>query len=182
MELTLNLNSRLQPKHRFDLEDVIQDFLVKRGLGEVTGGGTLQDSETGEIESCDICIHLTGDKQHGLHQLVRLVNAIGIPKGSTLLCEKPDVKIEVGTLEGLALYCNGTDLPDEVYRDCDINYVIEQMEQAMEGIGSMYSYWQSNEWTALYFYGKSFDEMARKTEPFVSSYPLCQKSRIVRIA
>ena len=33
--------------------------------------------------------------------------------------------IEVGTLEGLAYYSNGVDLPAEVYQNCDINYVKE---------------------------------------------------------
>lgn len=72
------------------------------------------------------------------------------------------MKIEVGTLEGLAFYVNGTDLPDEIYESCDINHVIEQMESAMNGIGRFYSYWEGNEWTALYFYGGSFVEMKSK--------------------
>ena len=94
----------------------------------------------------------------------------------------PEIKIEVGTLEGLAFYVNGTDLPDEIYESCDINHVIEQMESAMNGIGRFYSYWEGNEWTALYFYGVSFVEMKQKIEPFIASYPLCQKSRIEQIA
>ena len=57
MDLTLNLNSRLQPMHRHDLEDALQEILEKGKLGEVTGGGTLQ-RQTGEIVSCDIEIHL----------------------------------------------------------------------------------------------------------------------------
>ena len=59
MDLTLNLNSRLQPMHRHDLEDALQEILEKGKLGEVTGGGTLQ-RQTGEIVSCDIEIHLNG--------------------------------------------------------------------------------------------------------------------------
>ena len=54
MELTLNLNSRLQPMHRHDLEDALQGILEKLNLGEVMGGGTLLNPETGEIVSCDI--------------------------------------------------------------------------------------------------------------------------------
>ena len=41
MELTLNLNSRLQPMHRHDLEDALQGILEKVNLGEVMGGKTL---------------------------------------------------------------------------------------------------------------------------------------------
>ncbi len=50
-----------------------------------------------------------------------------------------------------AYYSNGVDLPAEIYQTCDINYVIERMEQAIEGIGRMYSYWEGNTYTALYF-------------------------------
>lgn len=99
MELTLNLNSRLQPMHRHDLEDALQEILEKINLGEVMGGGTLQNPQTGEIESCDIEIHLNDDKQDSINRLVELVNKIGIPKGSALLCMVPEFKIEVGTLE-----------------------------------------------------------------------------------
>lgn len=182
MELTLNLNSRLQPMHRHDLEDIFQEILEKEKLGEVTGGGTSQNPQTGEIESCDIDIHLNDDKQDNINRLAELVNKIGIPKGSALLCMEPKIKIEVGTLEGLAYYGNGTELPDAVYESCDINHVIEQMESAMENIGRFYSYWEGNEWTALYFYGTSFVEMKQKIEPFIASYPLCQKCRIEQIA
>ena len=182
MELTLNLNSRLQPMHRHDLEDALQEILEKINLGEVMGGGTLQNPQTGEIESCDIEIHLNDDKQDSINRLVELVNKIGIPKGSALLCMVPEFKIEVGTLEGLAYYGNGTELPDEVYESCDINHVIEQMTSAMENIGSFYSYWVWNVLTAMYFYGTSFVEMKQKIEPFIASYPLCQKCRIEQIA
>ncbi|WP_289858189.1 hypothetical protein [uncultured Muribaculum sp.] len=182
MELTLNLNSRLQPTHRHHLEDALQEILEKEKLGEVTGGGTLQNPETGEIMSCDIEITLYGNSRENLDRLVEIVNNTGLPKGSALICTEPEIRIEVGTLEGLAYYGNGTELPDEVYQTCDINYVIEQMIEAMEGIGTLYSFMERNEWTALYFYGTSFAEMKQKIEPFIASYPLCQKCRIEQIA
>ena len=134
----------------------------------------------GEIAYCDIEIHLTDDKPETVAWLADLLNHIGIPKGSVLQGVEPEVK--VGTLEGLAYYSNGVDLPEEVYKNCDINYVIEQMEKAMEGIGSMYSYWEGKTYTALYFYGSSFEEMRKRIEPFLGTYPLCQKCRIERIA
>lgn len=182
MDLILNLNSRLQPMHRHDLEDALQEILEKEDLGEVTGGGTLQNPQTGEVVSCDIEINLNEDAQECINRLVKIINGIGIPKGSALLCMAPEIKIEVGTLEGLAYYGNGTELSDEVYESCDINHVIQQLESALEGIGGFYSYWEGNEWTALYFYGISFEEMKQRIEPFIMSYPLCQKCRIERIA
>lgn len=179
MELTLKLNARLQPKHRFELEDALQEILEKEQMGEVTGGGTAQNPD-GEIAYCDIDIHLVDDNLDCVKWLAELLNKMGIPKGSVLQGVEPEM--EIGTLEGLAYYSNGVDLSDEVYKTCDINYVIEQMEQAMEGIGSMYSYWEGPIYTVLYFYGSSFAEMKKKIEPFIASYPLCQKSRIEQIA
>lgn len=182
MFLILSLNERLQPIHRFEFEDALQEILDK-GIadisGEVCGGGTVQEPD-GEITSCEIEIELEDDTPEAVETFVRLVNSMGISKGSALLIEEQE--IPVGTLEGLGIYLNGTDLPAEVYQSCDVNYVIEQLEQAMNTVGSMYSYWESNTYTALYFYGSSFDEMKEKIIPFISSYPLCQKCQIEQIA
>lgn len=179
MNLILKLNARFQPKHRFELEDALQEILQKKHIGEITGGGTAQKPD-GEITYCDIEIHLTNDSEDSIKWLVNLLNRIGIPKGSVL--QGPESEIQVGTLEGLAYYLNGVELPKEIYKTCDINYVIAQMEQAMAGIGSMYSYWEGSTYTALYFYGRSFLEMKKSIEPFIATYPLCQKSRIEQIA
>lgn len=181
MELTLHLNARFQPIHRFELEDAIQEIMERNNMGEVTGGGTLQKPD-GEIESCDIEIHMNSDSLDGVEDLSGIIKAMGVPKGSFLSSSEPEVNIEVGTLEGLAIYCNGTDLPDEVYKECDINYAIQKMEEAIEGIGRMYSYWEGANDTALYFYGTSYEEMKQRIEPFCNEYPLCQKSRIEKIA
>ncbi len=179
MNLTLKLNARFQPKHRFELEDALQEILEKEHMGEVIGGGTAQNPD-GEIAYCEIEIHLANDEMTSVKWLTELLNRIGIPKGSIL--QGLEQEIEVGTLEGLAYYSNGVDLSDEVYQTCDINHVIEQMELAMEGIGRMYSYWEGAKYTALYFYGSSFLEMKQNIEPFIATYPLCQKSRIEQIA
>lgn len=178
MQLILHLNARFQPKHRFELEDALQEILEQNKTGEITGGGTSL-KENGEIGSCDIEINYA-DSGKGLEWLVNLLNAIGIPKGSVLQGIEPP--INVGTLEGLALYLNVTDLAEEIYRSCDVNYAIEQLEQAIGSIGHMYSYRELNEFTALYFYGTSFSEMKEKMLPFISDYPLCQKCRIEQIA
>ncbi|MCM1099872.1 MAG: hypothetical protein NC079_05340 [Clostridium sp.] len=178
MQLILHLNARFQPKHRFELEDALQEIFQKENAGEITGGGTSL-KENGEIESCDIEIDFE-DSGKDLEWLVDLLNAIGIPKGSVLRGIEPP--INVGTLEGLAIYMDGTGLAEEIYQSCDINYVIEQLEQAVSGIGHMYSYRELSEFTALYFYGTSFSVMKEKMHPFISSYPLCQNCRIEKIA
>ena len=179
MELTLKLNAKFQPMHRFELEDALQEILEQTGNGEVTGGGTAQ-GEFGEVEYCEIEIFLNDSKEDQVTWLKNLLNKMGIPKKSSL--NGDGVSVEVGTLEGLAYYSNGQDLSKEVYETCDINYVIEQMEEAMDGIGSMYSYWEGPKYTGLYFYGTSFVEMKKRIEPFIAKYPLCQKCKIEQIA
>ena len=94
MNLTLQLNARFQPKHRFDLEDALQEILEEKQLGEITGGGTAQNPD-GEIAYCDIEIQLTNDKSDSVKWLANLLNRIGIPKGSLLHGIEPP--IEVGT-------------------------------------------------------------------------------------
>ena len=68
-----------------------------------------------------------------------------------------------------------------VYQNCDINYVIEQLEKAMDGVGFLYSYYEGNKETVLYFYGTSFKKMKELTKNFIKEYPLCEKCRIVQI-
>ena len=63
MNLTLKLNARFQPMHRFELEDALQEILEQNNMGEVTGGGTAQNPG-GEIAYCDIEIYRYHNKTH----------------------------------------------------------------------------------------------------------------------
>jgi hypothetical protein len=178
MKLILHLNARLQPRDRFRLEDVLQNIFKKFDTGEVIGGGTSL-MENGEIQSCDIEIDINQDKMD-IDLLKKFLDQLGIPKGSSIQGIEPT--IDVGTLEGLALYLNGTDLPKEVYENCDVNFVIEQLNKTIASIGSMYSFRELDEFTALYFYGTSYNIMKKKMETFISTYPLCRKCHIEQIA
>ena len=184
--VTLNLNARFQPMHRHNLEDALEKILSGYQLGYVDGGGTMQ-SVSGEIESCDIELMLKDNSEENLVTLESIIEKLGVAKGSKLLlwneadedvlCERP-----VGNLEGMALYLNGTDLPVEIYQTCDINYVIEQTEALMKGIGAMYSWWEGPQNTALYFYGENYEKMLTAIKNFTEEYPLCQKCVIKQIA
>lgn len=179
--VTLQLNARFQPVHRHYLEDAIESILDKQKLGEVDGGGTMQ-LPSGEIEFCDIEINLKDNAEETVKRLEEIIDALGVPKGSKLYTHENDMEIPVGRQEGLAVYLNGTELPDEVYQECDINYVIEHMEELMGEAGKMYSYWEGPNDTALYFYGESYDKMLEAVQDFLNEYPLCAKCVINRIA
>ena len=178
MFYTLNLNAKLRPFDRHDLEDLIDEFLSEEGLGATSGGGSLI-AENGEVENCDIEIEL--DKPEELQKLIQKIEEIGVPKGSKLHNE--NFSQEIGTLEGLAIYINGTDLPKEVYETCDVNVIYETISNTLEDIQVLTSYYEGNTETALYFYFKgSFTEANERIKDFVASYPLCEKCRIVQIA
>lgn len=177
--VTLQLNARFRPLDRGELEDALQSVLERLEIGSVDGGGTMLQP-SGEVKFCDIEICLMNHSDDTWEKLEKIINHFGVPKGSKLHAgEKSRL---VGEQEGLAVYLNGTELPDEVYASCDVNYVIEQMNLLMGKEGAMYSYWQGPAETALYFYGTSFEKMQQAIVGFTEEYPLCRNCRIVQIA
>jgi hypothetical protein len=177
---TAQLNARLQPMHRGCFEDPLHDFLQARKLGEVTGGGTQLADEPAGIAYCDLEISLAGGDQVTLDAVISELNRLGAPKGSKLLLEKR--QIPFGVNEGMAVFLNGVDLPDEVYQTSDINHVIEESELLMAGDGAMLSFWEGSRETALYFYGASFARMKVAVAPLLQAYPLCRGARVEQIA
>ncbi|MDR1939289.1 MAG: hypothetical protein LBQ40_00645 [Clostridiales bacterium] len=178
--LNLSINAKLQPLDRGEIfEDALNVLLKRVGCGYVDGGGTLLGGKGKEIEYCDVDIFLTDDSEDTRKKLIAVLNEL-CPKGS-LLSEEGKEPIVLGLLEGYAVYLNGYELPDEVYKTSDINYVISELKKSFEGEVKYYSWWKGPTETALYFYGKSFDAMKEKAGEFIASYPLCQKCRIVRL-
>ena len=178
--VTLQLNARLQPLDRGDIyEDPIIEALQSCDCGVVDGGGTGL-KESGEVDFCDIAISLNSNTKENMDCLLRIVDELAVPKGSFIKDE--NLEIPVGTLEGLALYMNGIELPDEVYESCDINYAVDKINELLGMSGKLYSHWRGPQDTALYFYGESFSVMKEKMAEFLQEYPLCQKCRVEQIA
>ena len=180
--IVVNLNARIQPMHRGEIfEDPLDEILSKVSMGEISGGGTLQ-SESGEIENCDIEIQVLKSDEETVNTIKSALEKIGVPNGSKILIEETDTEIKFGSLEGLGLYLNGTDLDDEVYEQSDSNHVYSELDRLTEGKGRVYSYWQGPTETAFYLYGNSFSEMKSLISELVDNYPLCEKCRIEQIA
>lgn len=180
--LVAQLNARLQPIHRGSFfEDPLNAALDRAALGQITGGGTLQDV-TGEIEYCDIEIEITGRVAEATRCVIETLETLGAPKGSKLRVEAEAREVVFGSQEGLAVYLNGTDLPDYVYRECDSNFVHSEFSVLLEGCGRLLSFWQGPTETAFYAYGTSYHQMRERLSGFVGSYPLCERCRIVQIA
>ncbi len=177
------LNARVMPMTRGDqFEDPLADALEQAGLGAVTGGGTMQ-SVDGEIDYCGIDLELV-NLEKAVPFVCKLLAKMGAPSGSKLqyTVNKRQVEVSFGEAQGLAIYLNGTDLPATVYKECDINDIIKTIKKLLGKAGSLLGYWQGPKETALYFYGSSFETMKKRIAAFVAENPLCQKSRLVRIA
>jgi hypothetical protein len=180
--IVAQLNARLQPMHRGDyFEDPLDEALQNAKCGEVSGGGTLQ-SKTGEIEYCDIEIQIDGDPSIAERVAIEALVRLGAPKGSKLILEDSGREVPFGNAEGMAVYLNGSELPDEVYTNCDSNFVYSEFERLLDGTGRVLSYWQGPTETAFYMYGQSFQEMRRLLAEFMATYPLCAKARVEQIA
>ena len=174
--LTLHINAGILPEDRKGYyEEPIDYALRKMGIGEVTGANTCL-SENGEPVGCEIDILLNEASNGNYSQIQSFIEFLGVPKGSWLKVGEQQLKI--GNLEGIAVYLNGTDLEDDVYKNCDVNFVIEELLKILGDELKFYSYWEGKTETALYFYGKSAAQMKKLIMPFINTYPLCEKSRI----
>jgi len=180
--IVVTLNAKLQPMDRGEhFEDPLDAVLRKTGIGEVSGGGTLQE-KSGEIAECDIEISLSSTPDKAVPVIISKLEELGAPKGSKLRIEKSGVEHALGKAEGLAVYLNGTDLPAETYKACDSNFVYSEFDRLLAGEGRVFSHWQGPTETALYMYGGSFSEMKRRIEGFIATYPLCERCRIAQVA
>lgn len=180
--IVATINARIQPIHRGEIyEDPLNDILSKNSVGEVSGGGTLQ-LESGEIEYCDVEIQVSNSDDETVSLIKSSLEKFGVPKGSKITIESTNSEVEFGTLEGLAIYLNGTDLEEEVYANSDSNHVYSELDRLTQGNGRVYSYWQGTAETAFYLYGSSYSQMKSQISELLDNYPLCQKCRIVQIA
>lgn len=182
ISITARINHRIEPMNRGDLyDDPLEDMLTGEKLGGVTGGGTSMQ-ETGEVEFADVEIDLAGDSPELVQRVIEFLEEAGAPMGSKIILHASGAEIAFGKREGLALYMNGTDLPDEVYENGDINDVVDDLDALLEGVSSFDDFWEGPTETAMYAYGDSFDQIKAIIEPYVAEKPICQLARIVRIA
>jgi hypothetical protein len=182
--IVATLNDKIMPIDRGEIyEDPLDELLNSENIGEVSGGGTMQE-KSGEIEYCDIEIKLNSSEidKTVINKIIDKLEKLGAPKGSVLNIGKTQEKINFGNLEGIGIYIDGINLPKNVYEECDINFVITEIHRLTETEYIINRYWESDNGTALYFYGQSFDKMKNQISDFVESYPLCKNCRIEKIA
>lgn len=181
--ITAQLNHLLMPIERGErYEDPLEKALIEHGYGRIDGGGTMQ-LKSGEIEYIDVEIILNNTTE-GIPFVISQLEKFGAQKGSILRIHdsNPSREISFGKTEGIAIYLDGVNLPDEVYKTSDVNVVIAELNKRLNDHGSMHGYWQGPMETALYFYGGDAQEMKHLINDFINQYPLCKGARIVTIA
>ena len=161
-------------------EEPVQDALAIRELGMVTGGGS-QLTSAAEIGYVDVELALA-DLDQALEVAKGILEEAGAPVGSQLLFEEEGVDVErpFGVQEGLALYLDGTSLPEEVYATTDIDALMERLAAAVDSVGGeLRGAWNGPTETALYHYGPSADAMLVALQPVFDDFPICQNARLV---
>ncbi|EPR70427.1 hypothetical protein ADIWIN_3783 [Winogradskyella psychrotolerans RS-3] len=182
--IVATLNDKVMPIDRGEIyEDPLDEFLQSKGIGEVTGGGTMQ-LKSGELEYCDVEIQLNSDEidENQIKAIIEKLEELGAPKGSKLTIEKTEQKIEFGKKEGLGIYLDGINLSDEVYKSSDSEALAVEIRRLAGIEDNTLRYWQANTETGLYFYGDSFEHIKNSINDFVSSHPECENCRIEQIA
>ena len=157
-------------------EDPLQAALESARAGEVTGGGS-QLSENGEIEFADVEIQLA-NLDGALQLTVETLERAGAPQGSEILGDDGRVLREFGRTQCLAIYLDGTSLPDEVYANLDFEDVVSRIG-ALAGPDSFRGFWQGPEETGLYYFGPDADAMFTSVEPLLRELPIGQNARVV---
>jgi len=178
------LNDKIMPIDRGDVyADPLDELLKLKFYGEVSGGGTLQ-SQTGEIAYCDVEIELRENKinRQTITDIIEKLEACGAPKGSKLIIEQTGEEVMFGKLEGLAVYLDGINLADEVYKNSNSEAIAAEIKRLLGIESDVLRYWQGNVETGLYFYGESFKDMKDAIADLISTHPECENARVEQIA
>ena len=168
----------IEPIDRGDrYEDPLQAVLEPANIGRVTGGGS-QLNEFGGIEYAEVEIELANlDGAVGV--VVDALEKAGAPQGSELI-DATDSRVlrQFGTQQCLAIFLDGTTLPDQVYAELDFEAVVSELGAAA-GDGSRRGFWQGPAETGLFFFGSDAEAMFARVEPVLRRLPIGQNARVV---
>ena len=163
-------------------EDPLNTALAEHGYGETDGGGTLM-SKSKEIEYIDVEMYLTHTEK-SIPFILEQRESYGAPKGSKLIIREGGQTREIpfGKIESIGVYLDGVNLSAEVYKTCDVNLVIKELNARLTGHGEFQSHWHGPAETGLYFYGENAELMKALIADYIATYPLCKGARVVTLA
>lgn len=149
-------------------------------LGEVLGTSTCMSRER-EVEYVELELDLYS-LDAGVETARLVLETAGAPAGSEFRLQQEGGEriIRFGRQEGLAVYLDGMNLPDEVYDTCTCDGLAFLIagELAAAG-GEIRGSWVGREETSIYMYGPNAEHMFDAIEPLLAVYPLCRNARVV---
>jgi hypothetical protein len=158
-------------------EDPLDEVIAKAGIGRVTGGGSQLGTE-GAIEHVDSEMELA-NLDGALGVVAGALEAAGAPEGSELVDGSTGHVLRTfGSQQCLAIFLDGTSLPDEVYADLDFDAVVTEIGAAA-GDDSFRGIWQGPEETGLFFWGRDAEAMFARVAPVLRRLPIGQNARVV---
>ena len=99
--------------------------------------------KSGEIAFVDVEMNLI-QTDKSIPFVVERLESYGAPKGSKLIVRegRKTRELPFGKIEGFGVYLDGVNLPNEVYKTCNVNLVIKEFNKRLKGHGRVQSYWQ----------------------------------------
>jgi hypothetical protein len=166
---------------RFNRYEVpLMSVLRAYKLGDIIGRGAQLNMEL-EIEFAELELEID-NLDEGIDMVKRVLEQAGAPAGSEFrfLLDGNETVIPFGKQEGLAIYLDGVNLPDDVYETCNINELAGLISGGLSSAGAeIRGSWVGRNETSLYIYGPSAETIYETIEPALSAYPLCRNARIV---
>jgi hypothetical protein len=83
--------------------------------------------------------------------------------------------------QAVIVYLDGQGLPDEVYAECDLSTIEDQLIEVIEreSVGEFDGNEVGPEGATLYMYSNDAERMFSAIEQTLRNYPLCQGARVV---
>lgn len=100
---------------------------------------------------------------------------------SRLFRTEPKPAAQPGKEECVLVHLDGTSLPDDVYEQCDVMTLSDELGAVLErqGLGQYDGDERGPVETTLFMYGPDAEQMFNGIEATLRAYPLCQNARIV---
>ncbi len=182
IEARLILNMKLEVEHLEEIEEFFAELFEETGLGKIVNGGGISYLDNNEVDYCDIDIDFKDEKS--IQAFIENAKHFPIAKDSLLIYD--EMKVSIGEKEGLALYFDNKNLPEQPKSEEEVDPLIELIEALDASLEAkeydfFFSYFEDSKITALYYYGESFEEMYKIFQDLLISNSLCKSVEIVQI-
>jgi hypothetical protein len=128
-----------------------------------------------DLLSCDIEVSLANDARKGMRIVIDALDRLAAVEAR----RRGGEPVAFGLMQGVGLYLNGTDLPDEVYATSDVNALVDTVSAAVGDAGHLESWFEGSRETAFYYYGRSAETIGERISAATADQPLAERARIV---